>query len=62
MKKEAKKAIAVWRLDEHRYALSVDNVVRYVGSQEECERRAELLIPRCDRERQDRALMRACGF
>lgn len=62
MKTEAKKAIAIWRLDEHRYALGVDNIVRYVGSEEECQRRAELLVPRDDRDRQDRALLRACAI
>lgn len=61
MKKETRKAIAIWRLDDHRYALSVDNLVRYVGSQEECQRRAELLVPREDRDRQDSALLRACA-
>lgn len=58
---KARESIAIWRLDEHRYAVSVDNVVRYVGSQEECQRRAELLMPKDDRDRQDRALVRACA-
>jgi hypothetical protein len=55
-----KEGIAVRRLDENRYALSVDQVIRFVGSQEECERRAEILVPRDTREMQDRALPRAC--
>jgi hypothetical protein len=55
-----KEGVAVRRLDENRYALSVDQVIRFVGSQEECERRAEILVPRDTREMQDRALSRAC--
>lgn len=58
--KTRKEGVAVWRLDENRYAMSVDQVIRYVGSQEECERRAEILLPRSSRELQDRALARAC--
>jgi hypothetical protein len=50
--------IAVRRLDEWRFAVSVDDVVRYVGSREECERRAAILIPRNDRAAQDEALAR----
>jgi hypothetical protein len=55
------KGIAIWRLDDNRYAVAVDHVVRYVGSQEECQRRAEILLPKGDRDMQDRALLRACG-
>jgi hypothetical protein len=58
--KPSKEGIAVWRLDEIRYAIGVDHVIRYVGSQEECERRAEILFPRETRDFQDRALARAC--
>ena len=50
--------IAVRRIDEWRFAVSVDDVVRYVGSREECERRAALLIPRNDRGTQDEAVAR----
>jgi hypothetical protein len=32
--------LEIRRLDEKRYALTVDGLVRYVGTQEECERRA----------------------
>src|SRR3954465_14137736 len=42
--KTPKEGVAVRRLDENRYAISVDQVVRYVGSQAECERRAEILV------------------
>ena len=58
--KERKEGVAVWRLDENRYAISVDQVVRYVGSQEECHRRAEMLLPKNTRDLQDAALARAC--
>jgi hypothetical protein len=53
--------VAILRLDETRYAVAVDNVVRHVGSQEECRRRAEILLPKNDRDMQDRALLRVCG-
>jgi hypothetical protein len=48
--------IAVARLDEWRYAISIDGLVRYVGSQEECLRRAAILAPKNDRATQDQAL------
>jgi hypothetical protein len=35
-------------------------VIRYVGSQEECQRRAEILLPKDSRKEQDNALTRAC--
>jgi hypothetical protein len=55
-----KEGVAVWRLDEHRYAVGVDRVIRYVGSLEECQRRAAILSPKNDRNRQDQGLVRAC--
>lgn len=55
-----KEAITIWQLDERRFALGVDHVIRYVGSLEECERRAAILMPKNDRELQDRGLVRAC--
>jgi hypothetical protein len=58
--KPHKDTVAIWRLDEHRFAVGVDNVVRYVGSQEECQRRAAILTRKPDREMQDRSLLRAC--
>ena len=58
--KPRKDNVAIWRLDEHRFAIGVDNVVRYVGSQEECQRRAAILTRKPDREMQDRSLVRAC--
>ena len=50
--------VVIQRLDERRYALAVDGIVRYVGSQEECERRVAFLAPKNDRAAQDRALAR----
>lgn len=60
--KTRKDNVAIWRLDEHRFAVGVDNVVRYVGSQEECQRRAAILTHRPDRDQQDRSLLRACAL
>ena len=50
--------IVIQRLDESRYAVAVDGLVRYVGTQEECERRAALLVQKNDRAAQDQALGR----
>jgi len=50
--KARKEGVAIWRLDEKRYAISVDQVIRYVGSQEECQRRAEILLPKDSRKEQ----------
>ena len=52
--------IVIQRLDEGRFAVAVDGVVRYVGSQEECQRRADILSPKNDRNVQDQGLVRAC--
>jgi hypothetical protein len=57
--KPRREGVAVWRLDEFRYAMSVDQVIRYVGSKEECDRRAAILLPKNTRDVQDRALARA---
>ena len=56
-----KPGIEIQRLDEHRYAVAVDGLVRYVGTLEECERRATILAPKRDRAAQDRALGRLGG-
>ena len=48
--------ILVRRLDEWRFSVAVDGVVRYVGSRVECERRAAILVPKDDRAAQDQAL------
>jgi hypothetical protein len=50
--------IIIRRLDERRYALDVDGIVRYVGSEEECRRRLATLAPKKDRADQDKALAR----
>jgi hypothetical protein len=58
--KTPKEGVAIWRLDANRYAVGVNRLIRYVGSQEECQRRAEILSPRADRDMQDRAVVHAC--
>jgi hypothetical protein len=60
--KTPKEGVAVWRLDENRYAVGVNRLIRYVGSREECQRRAEILSPKGDRDMQDRGLAHACYF
>ena len=50
--------VVIQRLDEWRFAFAVDGLVRYVGSQVECERRAAILVPKNDRATQDQALLR----
>jgi len=52
--------VVIQRLDERRYAVAVNGVVRYVGSQEECQRRADILSLKNDRNVQDEGLVRAC--
>jgi hypothetical protein len=53
-----KGSVVICRLNDGRYAVSVDGIVRYVGSQEECERRVAILAPKNDRAAQDQALGR----
>ena len=50
--------ITIRCLDERRYALLVDGIVRYVGSEEECQRRLATRAPKKDRADQDKALAR----
>ena len=45
-----------------RYALMLDGFVRYVGTQEECERRAVILGHKNDRATQDKALARSVNL
>ncbi len=59
--KARKAGVEILWLDENRYAVTIDGIVRYVGSLEECERRAAILTPRNDRAAQDRALGRLSG-
>ena len=56
--KAGKGDVVIQRLDEWRYAVAVDGLVRYVGSQVECERRAAIPVPKNDRGTQDQALRR----
>ena len=56
--KKQKREVMVHRLDERRHALTVDGVVRYVGTEEECQRRLAMLVPKNDRADQDKALAR----
>ena len=56
--KTYKREIVVQRLDERRHALTVDGVVRYVGTEEECQKRLAMLVPKNDRVRQNDALGR----
>ena len=56
--KARKARVEILRLDGNRYAVTIDGIVRYVGTLEECERRAAILTPRNDRAAQDRALGR----
>ena len=51
--------IAIQRLDERRYAVTVDGIVRYVGTQEECQHRVAMLGQKEDRASQDEALARS---
>jgi hypothetical protein len=52
--------VDVQQLEENRYAVLVRGIVRYVGSLEECQRRALILKPKDgEHEAQDHALRRA---
>ena len=57
--KTHKGAIVIERLDERRYAVTVDGIVRYVGTQEECQQRVAMLTQKKDRVDQDEALTRS---
>ena len=56
--KTQKREVMIQRLDERRYALAVNGVVRYVGPEEECRRRLTMLVPKNERADQDKALGR----
>ena len=56
--KSQKRDAVVQRLDERPHALTIDGVVRYVGTEEECQRRLAMLVPKNDRADQDKALGR----
>jgi hypothetical protein len=59
--KAPKTGVEIWDLDGNgiRCAVALDGVVRYVGSAEQCKRRADVLTPQADRNRQDQMLIRA---
>ena len=59
--KARENGIEIWDLDTTgvRCALAVKGLVCYVGSREECLRRAEILARRTDREHQNQMLARA---
>ncbi len=48
----------IQQLDQMRFAVTVDGIVRYVGSQPECDQRAAIFVPKNDRAPQDQALLR----
>jgi hypothetical protein len=56
--KARKAGVEILWLDENRYAVAIDGIVRFVGTLEECERRAAILTPRNERAAQNRALGR----
>jgi hypothetical protein len=56
--KSRKTGVEIHRLDENRYAVLFDDIVRFVGDLEQCERRAAILLPKNDRTAQDEALSR----
>lgn len=62
-KKPSKPAgVEIWLMDEHEhYAISLDGVVRFVGSRAECEARAKILTQPNTRKDQDSMLHRAVG-
>jgi hypothetical protein len=56
-------SVDVQLLEENRYAVLVDGIVRYVGSLDECRRRALIFTPKDDeREAQNQALRRVVQF
>lgn len=58
MRTQRPREVAAQRLDERRYALTIDGIVRYVGTEEECQRRLATLVPNHDRAKQNEALAR----
>ena len=57
--KTRKGAIVIERLDERRYAVTVDGIVRYIGTQEESQQRVAVLTQKKHRVDQDEALARS---
>jgi hypothetical protein len=54
--------VVIQRLDERRFAVAVDGIVRYVGSRDECERRVAIMLPKRYRAAQDQALQRLASL
>jgi hypothetical protein len=50
--------VEIQQLDKGRFAFTVNGLMRYVGSQVECVRRAAILSRKNDRATQDQALLR----
>jgi hypothetical protein len=57
--KTRKGAIVIERLDQRRYAVTVDGIVRFVGTQEECQQRVAMLSETEDRADQNKALVQS---
>ena len=59
--KSTKTGVEIWDLDGRgiRCAVAPDGVVRYVGTRDQCVRRAEILVLANDRGIQDLMLVRA---
>ena len=57
--KNRKGAIVIERLDQLRYAVTVDGIVRFVGTQEECQQRVAMLSEKEDRADQNKALVQS---
>ena len=57
--KTGKGVIVIQRLDERRYAVTVGGIVRFVGTQEECQQQVAVLTQKKDRTDQDEALARS---
>ena len=58
MESESHSDVVIQWLDKGRFAFAVDGLVRYVGSQEECVRRAAIRSRKNARATQDQALLR----
>lgn len=59
--KQPKSGPEVKPLDDGRWAVSVDGVIRFTGSRDECARRLEIISPPSSREQQDKSLGRIFG-
>lgn len=62
MTNKNKGGVAIQQLDEFRFAVAVDGLVRYVGRRVECEQRAAILLRKDERATQDQALLRCVSL